>query len=59
MELFILLAMASGAGWAIIWIVRSVKAHKKAILDDAWREVLDDPNYLNRRSYEERKRGCA
>jgi hypothetical protein len=63
MELFILLALASVGGWAIIRIVWSARAHhfaaKKRVLDDAWREVLDDPDYLNGRTYEEHKRGWA
>ncbi len=36
---------------------RTVKtATKKALLDEAWRIVLNDPNYHHRRNYEERMR---
>jgi hypothetical protein len=31
------------------------KASDEAVLGDAWREVLSDPNYKERRSLEERK----
>jgi hypothetical protein len=44
---------------SILWIVWKVRAHdrvlEKATLDQAWRIVLDDPHYANRRQYEERK----
>jgi hypothetical protein len=37
-----------------------VREHKQAIakdvLDQAWREVLNDPHYMERRHFEERKR---
>ena len=32
------------------------KAAKKALLDEAWHVVLNDPNYHHRRNYEERMR---
>jgi hypothetical protein len=42
----------------IIWIVWKVWTHNqalyKAALDQAWRDVLNDPIYVNRRRYEER-----
>jgi hypothetical protein len=44
---------------SIVWIVWKVRTHdrtlKKAALDQAWRVVLDDPHYVARRTYEERK----
>jgi hypothetical protein len=44
----------------IAWVVwterKSKEALDKDMLDQAWREVLDDPNYMERRHYEERKR---
>ena len=44
----------------IIWVVRAVREYKQAVkgtaLGQAWREVLNDPHYLERRRYEERKR---
>jgi len=42
---------------SIVWKVRTHnQALKKAALDQAWREVLDDPHYMERRHLEERKR---
>jgi hypothetical protein len=44
----------------IVWKVRTHnRALKNAALAQAWREVLDDPDYMNRRRYEERKRDEA
>ena len=44
----------------IAWVVwterKSKEALDKDLLDQAWREVLDDPHYMERRHYEERKR---
>jgi Tfp pilus assembly protein PilE len=44
----------------IAWIVWTVREHKqvvaKDILNQAWHEVLNDPHYLERRHFEERKR---
>lgn len=44
---------------SIIWIVWKIRAHdralKMAVLDQAWRTVLDDPHYMDRRQHEERK----
>ena len=44
----------------IIWVVRAVREHKQAVKDialaQAWREVLNDLSYLERRRYEERRR---
>jgi cbb3-type cytochrome oxidase subunit 3 len=44
----------------IVWVVRTAREHKQAaaknFLDQAWREVLNDPHYLERRHFEERKR---
>ena len=43
----------------IVWVVRA-REHKQAaaknFLGQAWREVLNDPHYLERRHFEERKR---
>jgi hypothetical protein len=45
---------------SIAWIAWKVRAHdrtlEKAALDQAWRVVLDDPHYMDRRRYEESKR---
>jgi len=44
----------------IVWIVRKMRADARAsdaaALNEAWGLVLDDPNYLDRRRNEERKR---
>jgi predicted negative regulator of RcsB-dependent stress response len=44
----------------IAWVVWAVWAHKQAseiaALGQAWREALDDPHYMERRHFEERKR---
>ena len=51
------------AGGSIVWIVWKARtenrALEKAALDDAWRLVLNDPDYMNRRRCEERKRDQA
>ena len=41
----------------VAWTGRKSKlALDKDLLDQAWREVLDDPHYMERRHYEERMR---
>ena len=44
----------------IAWVVWTEQKSKQALdkdaLDQAWREVLDDPHYVERRHFEERKR---
>ena len=44
----------------IAWVVWTERKSKQALdkdaLDQAWREVLDDPHYMERRHYEERMR---
>ena len=44
----------------IVWVVRTAREHKQAAanaaLGQAWREVLNDPHYMERRHFEERKR---
>ncbi len=55
-EVIIILILAGCAAW-VIWAVREYKqASEKAALAQAWREVLDDPHYTERRRFEERKR---
>jgi hypothetical protein len=50
------------AGGSIVWIVWKVRkknrALEKAAMDAAWRKVLNDPHYLDRRNYEESKRAA-
>ena len=44
----------------IAWVVWTPRKSKQALdkdaLDQAWREVLNDPHYMERRHYEERMR---
>ncbi|MGB8639471.1 MAG: hypothetical protein WCD30_15250 [Pseudolabrys sp.] len=44
----------------IVWLLWTVRGDNQAIakdvLDQAWRDVLNDPHYLERRHFEERKR---
>jgi hypothetical protein len=44
----------------IAWVVWTERKSKQALdkdaLDQAWREVLDDPHHMERRHYEERMR---
>ncbi|HEY6019407.1 MAG TPA: hypothetical protein VIY48_05735 [Candidatus Paceibacterota bacterium] len=55
-ELVIVLIGVASIAW-IVWAVREYKqAVAKDILNQAWREVLKDPHYLERRHFEERKR---
>jgi len=66
-ELFILAAVIACIVW-ILWRVRTKRraakaairkaeeAARQASLDHAWQVVLNDPNYLHRRRYEERMR---
>ena len=56
LNLILLLGVAGGGVW-IVWKMRAnMRASDEAALDQAWRLVLDDPNYLDRRRNEERKR---
>lgn len=59
MEIILILFVVA----CIIWIVWKVRAHhlalKKTVLDEAWREVLNDQNYMNRRCDDERKQDEA
>lgn len=56
LDLIILIGLIGG----IVWVVRKMRAaawaSDTAALNEAWRLVLDDPNYLDRRRNEERKR---
>ena len=44
----------------IVWLLWTVREDNQAIakdvLDQTWRDVLNDPHYLERRHFEERKR---
>ncbi len=55
-EVIITFIVASGVAW-VVWTMREYKqASEDAALAQAWREVLDDPHYTERRRFEERKR---
>jgi len=45
-------AAVAGISWGI-W--RHKRKQREAVLDSAWREVLADPHYLERRHLEERR----
>ena len=45
-------AGVAGISWGI-W--RHKRKQREAVLDSAWREVLTDPHYLERRQLEERR----
>ncbi len=58
-QLIVLVIIAGFLGWTA-WTVWDVKqALDKVMLDEAWRTVLDDPHYIERRHLEERKRAEA
>jgi hypothetical protein len=50
------LVLLFGVAGGIVWIVWKMRASDEAALDQAWRMVLDDPRYLDRRHLKERKR---
>jgi hypothetical protein len=53
MEIVIMPFIVAGIIWAV-WKVRTKhRAEDMAHLDNAWRVVLNDPNYMHRRRYEE------
>ena len=55
-ELVIIFVVVAFIAW-VVWTARKSKqALDKDLLDVAWREVIDDPHYRERRHYEERKR---
>ncbi len=49
----VLIVLAVAGVWGI-WLHHKRKRHR-AVLDSAWREVLADPNYVQRRHLEERR----
>jgi hypothetical protein len=55
-EMMIVLIVFGCIAW-VVWTVREYnELSKNADLDHAWRDVLDDPHYMERRRFEERKR---
>ena len=55
-ELTIIFIVVAFIAWVVWTEQKSKLALDKDLLDQAWREVLDDPHYIERRHYEERKR---
>ena len=55
-EMTIILIFAACIGWAAWTVQKSKQALDKDALDQAWREVLNDPHYMERRHYDERMR---
>jgi hypothetical protein len=55
MEVLLFLIVVSGTISIGIYVRNKNRALKKAILDQAWRDVLADTDYMNRRRHEERK----
>ena len=52
----IVLVVVVCIAWVIWTEQKSKKALDKDALEQAWREVPDDPHYVERRQFEERKR---
>jgi FtsZ-interacting cell division protein ZipA len=55
-EIIIILVVVVCIAWVAWTEQKSKQALDKDALDQAWREVLDDPHYMERRHYEERMR---
>jgi hypothetical protein len=56
MEIIVILIVVGCIAW-VVWAVRQDRqALDKESLDRAWRKVLNDPHYMERRHDEERKR---
>lgn len=55
-EFIIILVVVVCIAWVAWTAQKSKQALDKDALDQAWREVLVDPHYMERRHYEERKR---
>ena len=56
MEIIIILSLVACIVW-LLWKLRiKIRAENEAALGEAWRVVLNDPNYLHRRRDEERRR---
>ena len=56
MEFILIVVLASGLIWLMIRGRRRTVEAREATLARAWRMVLDDPNYKERRAVEERRR---
>ncbi|HEY6753417.1 MAG TPA: hypothetical protein VI077_01725 [Pseudolabrys sp.] len=55
MELLIIALVIAGIVWIVWKVMAGVRSSRRAELDDAWRVVLSDPDYVSRRQHEERK----
>ncbi len=56
MELAFFALLIFSIGFLVIWKRRQHKREHEFKLSEAWRIVLDDPNYVHRRRYEEKLR---
>jgi hypothetical protein len=56
MEIIVILIVVGCIAWVVWAVRRDRQALDKERLDRAWRKVLNDPHYMERRHYEERKR---
>lgn len=55
-EMMIALIVLGCIAW-VVWAVREYnQTSENVALGQAWRDVLDDPHYVERRHFEERKR---
>ena len=56
MEIIVVLVVVGCIAWVVWAVRRDRQALDKESLDRAWRKVLNDPRYTERRHDEERKR---
>ena len=56
MEIVIIFILIALVLWIVSRVMAKNRAAKDAALDEAWRVVLGDPDYVQRREREERKR---
>jgi hypothetical protein len=56
MEVILILLLIACVVWFVMRGRRRASQENEATLDRAWRIVLDDPHYHERRALEERKR---
>jgi len=56
MEIAVIFLLFACVVWLAFKLRAERSADKKAALDEAWRIVMSDPNYIHRRRYEERRR---
>jgi hypothetical protein len=56
MEFIVIFSLLACIVWLVMKLRAEKKETKKAKLNEAWRTVLNDPEYIHRRRYEERVR---